>query len=132
MENHHCRLTFDLLEDSGLLDPLPPDAVRGLRATMIEAILATDISRHSALLEQLRARAETGIKAGAGGDAGRALPPQEERTLLVAAALHAADLHSPLMEPELDRGLAALVRATQTAPAPAGCVQRLCMVRLFT
>eukprot|EP00002_Diphylleia_rotans_P024229 TRINITY_DN4776_c0_g2_i1.p1 TRINITY_DN4776_c0_g2~~TRINITY_DN4776_c0_g2_i1.p1 ORF type:complete len:782 (-),score=146.58 TRINITY_DN4776_c0_g2_i1:1336-3681(-) len=52
LENHHCACTFSILQDpaSNLLSELSSDQFRTLRKTIIEIILATDMSDHLRLV----------------------------------------------------------------------------------
>jgi hypothetical protein len=49
LENHHCAVATAMLEASGVLATLSADDRKALRKAMITAILATDMSVHSAL-----------------------------------------------------------------------------------
>jgi hypothetical protein len=49
LENHHCAVATAMLEASGVLATLSADDRKTLRKAMITAILATDMSVHSAL-----------------------------------------------------------------------------------
>jgi len=50
LENHHCAVATAMLEASGVLATLSADDRKALRKAMITAILATDMSVHSACL----------------------------------------------------------------------------------
>ncbi|WIA12087.1 hypothetical protein OEZ85_012163 [Tetradesmus obliquus] len=86
-ENHHCALTFQLLRTSGNL--LARFAERAeweaARRLLVEAILSTDMHGHFTLTQELQKH-------------GPAFAPELEadRTLLVKAILHAADISNPL------------------------------------
>ena len=110
LENHHSALAWELLDSSSLLEPLSRAQQGALRTLLVEAILQTDMAHHKAMLERLAAwQPPEGAPLGAG--------TMEDRVLLLSAALHCADLHSPLMEPELDVRLADCIAAEFEAQA---------------
>ncbi len=47
LENHHCTLTFELLEYSGLMGLIKTEDFKDFRKTIISAILGTDMSKHN-------------------------------------------------------------------------------------
>jgi hypothetical protein len=47
LENHHCTLTFELLNHVGFLKYFKGDDLKEFRKTIIECILATDMSKHN-------------------------------------------------------------------------------------
>ena len=47
LENHHCTLTFELLEYAGLLKYFKADDFKEFRKTIVTCILGTDMSRHN-------------------------------------------------------------------------------------
>lgn len=47
LENHHCSLTFELMEESGLSKHIRDNHYREIRKTIISCILGTDMSKHS-------------------------------------------------------------------------------------
>jgi hypothetical protein len=53
LENHHCTLTFQLLEHTGLLSTFKGDEFREFRKTIITGILNTDISKHNECINKL-------------------------------------------------------------------------------
>ena len=46
LENHHCALTFELIEHTGLNKCFKDKEYREVRKTIIECILGTDMSKH--------------------------------------------------------------------------------------
>lgn len=47
LENHHCTLTFQLLEHTNLLNCFKGDDFREFRKTIIQCILGTDMAKHN-------------------------------------------------------------------------------------
>ena len=58
LERHHAHVLFTLLLDPrrDLLGHIPPAELRGLRATILKAVLATDMSRHFHCVSELADR----------------------------------------------------------------------------
>ena len=135
LENHHACCAFTLLERSGLLAHLAPAEHAELRKTIVDAVLATDMSVHGDLLARMTARvaalreaaAAAAAPAGAAdaqlADASRVrrtstttpggMPSAafrrdclEDRRLLVSYLLHCADLCNPLLPFALSRRIA--------------------------
>ena len=54
LENHHCSVAFNILEDStaNLFRSFPADVYKSVREGMIRCILATDMARHNEILNQ--------------------------------------------------------------------------------
>jgi hypothetical protein len=54
LENHHCSMGFGLMEKPGMnvLTRLPAEQRKEVRKAMIACILATDMSKHSDLIEE--------------------------------------------------------------------------------
>ncbi|KIY92160.1 high affinity cGMP-specific 3',5'-cyclicphosphodiesterase 9 [Monoraphidium neglectum] len=86
-ENHHCALTFAVLRSRGadLLAGLPREDWRVARRLLVDTILATDMSHHFSLTQDLQQH-----------------PPvfsadsEADRALLMKAVLHAADISNPV------------------------------------
>ena len=82
LENHHACCAFTLLERSGLLAHLAPAEHAELRKTIVEAVLATDMSVHGDLLVRMTARVvalhEATADAAAAAPAGAADAQQGE------------------------------------------------------
>jgi hypothetical protein len=53
LENHHCTLTFELLEHTGLLSTFKGDEFKDFRKTIIMGILGTDMSKHNECINKL-------------------------------------------------------------------------------
>ncbi len=53
LENHHCTLTFQLLEKSELLKSFKSDDFKEFRKTIIMGILGTDMSKHNDCITRL-------------------------------------------------------------------------------
>ena len=117
LENHHAACGWAALQRARLLAPLPADEARALRRVMVSAILATDMSAHKTLLAGIEARltaapGDDGVRVS--GDDAEGTPhagsfsrdSAEDRQLLVAFVLHCADLHNPLLPPQLSRRIA--------------------------
>ena len=93
LENHHACCAFTLLERSGLVAHLAPAENAELRKTIVEAVLATDMSVHGDLLARVTARvvamreaAEAAEAAPAGAvDAQPAEPSRVRRTSTAGA-----------------------------------------------
>ena len=56
LENHHAATAFVLLERTGMLRSLSGEEFRALRRLVVDAILATDMSKHKDLLSRVAAR----------------------------------------------------------------------------
>ena len=54
LENHHCSVAFNILEDTSanLFRSFPPDVYKTVREGIIRCILATDMARHNEILNQ--------------------------------------------------------------------------------
>lgn len=53
LENHHCTLTFELLQYSGVLNNLKGNEFKEFRKTIIMSILGTDMSKHNDFINKL-------------------------------------------------------------------------------
>jgi len=53
LENHHCTLTFEILEYTGLINSFKGDEFREFRKTIILGILGTDMSKHNDCIDKL-------------------------------------------------------------------------------
>jgi len=47
LENHHCSLTFELMERTGIIKNIKDEHFRDIRKTIIMCILGTDMSKHN-------------------------------------------------------------------------------------
>lgn len=52
LENHHCSLTFQLLESNNILKFIKPEDFKEFRKTIIQCILGTDMSKHNDFLHK--------------------------------------------------------------------------------
>lgn len=100
MENHHASVALQLLEKlPGVLGRMGAQDAAGVRKTLVQAILATDMSVHGDLLARMNARLA--------GDEGFSPEAVDDRRLLVAFLLHCADLCNPLKPHAVSRRIAA-------------------------
>lgn len=85
LENHHCTLTFELMERSGLLACLKYIHFREIRKTIITSILGTDMAKHNdylAKFEQL--------------DLTKKCFAHDEQIFIASCFVHFADLSNPI------------------------------------
>lgn len=54
LENHHCTLTFGLLEYSGLINYIKQEEFKEFRKTIISCILGTDMTKHNDFMTKLK------------------------------------------------------------------------------
>ncbi|XP_077436589.1 high affinity cGMP-specific 3',5'-cyclic phosphodiesterase 9A isoform X3 [Vanacampus margaritifer] len=56
LENHHCAVTFDILEkkESNIFRNVSPDQYKRIREGIIKCILATDMTRHNEILSKFK------------------------------------------------------------------------------
>jgi hypothetical protein len=102
LENHHCSMTFRLMNRSGanILSRLPTDQRIEARKSIINCIMATDMSKHSEVIEQGNKHVEIGTK----------LELDTADMLLIGRLfLHAADLSGPAKEYSVARAWARCV-----------------------
>lgn len=53
LENHHCTLTFELLNSTGILKIFKGDDFKEFRKTIIAGIMGTDMSKHNEFINKL-------------------------------------------------------------------------------
>ena len=55
LENHHCSVAFNILEDptANIFRLMDRDTFKSVREGMIRCILATDMARHNEIVNQL-------------------------------------------------------------------------------
>jgi high affinity cGMP-specific 3',5'-cyclic phosphodiesterase 9 len=85
LENHHCTLTFELIEETGLIKWFKDTNFREIRKTIIECILGTDMSRHCEHLnkfEKINFANETFTN--------------EEQIIISSSIIHFADLSNSI------------------------------------
>lgn len=87
LENHHCTLTFELLEHTGLLKYFKGDELKDFRKTIIICILGTDMSKHNEFIgkvEKFNFESESFTN--------------DEQYFITSALLHCADLSNSIKE----------------------------------
>lgn len=85
LENHHCALTFELMDHTGLNKCLSGQIYRDVRRTIIACILGTDMSKHVDCLANFSALPLTNETL-----------TLEEQITIVSSFVHFADLSSSL------------------------------------
>lgn len=92
LENHHCTLTFELLERVGLLKYFKDEELKYFRKTIIICILGTDMSKHNEFIskfEKFNFVSET-----------YTIDPEtytiDEQYFITSALLHCADLSNSI------------------------------------
>jgi bacteriorhodopsin len=103
LENHHCRVGFQLLRKSKLLQPLEEEDKKLLRKIFIQAILATDMVHHSSKMEELKRVNEM-------GGFGDLAEKDAERVLVLTLVLHTADLYNPIKPHSVNHKWAGLLQ----------------------
>ena len=113
LENHHCSRAFVVASETGLFAPLEEAERRRLRRLVIAAVLHTDMSEHRGLMARAGARAAAGAFAPApyaSDDATTHEGDEDDRSLLIALLVHAADCSNPLCPPAASARHAAALR----------------------
>lgn len=87
LENHHCALTFDLLEKVELMKCFDASQFRVIRKTIISCILGTDMSKHNDFL----------VKFG-NFDVSKSAYNIDEQIFVASLFVHFADLSNPLKD----------------------------------
>lgn len=85
LENHHCTLTFELMEHTGLTKSFKDNHFKEIRKTIITCILGTDMSKHNEYLakfEQIDFTKESFTV--------------EEQIFISSSFVHFADLSNPI------------------------------------
>ena len=85
LENHHCAMTFALLEESGLVSMFQGVEFVEFRRTVIRCILGTDISKHEKCMHQIKHF-----------DATKSDYSMEEQYIFCKVMVHCADLSSSI------------------------------------
>lgn len=85
LENHHCSLTFDLLEQSELMKSIPISQFKEFRKTIITCILGTDMSKHTEYLNKMKSFNFVVEN-----------PTSDEQLFLASCFVHFADLSNPI------------------------------------
>lgn len=87
LENHHCSLTFELMEQCELTKHFRPEHYRDIRKTIISCILGTDMSKHSDNLLNFGSI-----------NFGKETFSTEEQMTISTGFVHFADLSSPIKD----------------------------------
>ena len=117
LENHHCSTAFLLLRKPGanVLSKLDTDIQKEVRRFMINAILATDMSKHASLLDEMSQRADplkfVPYVARIANPNPQSSLDFNEQILLGKILLHTADLSGPVKTFEVARTWATRVTA---------------------
>jgi hypothetical protein len=100
LENHHIAVAWTILRSSGceLFDPLELDQTKTVRKLMIASILATDMTLHFSLKNELDGvvlRNTLGDNEDNASSEPKALESDLDRTVLLKVVLHVADISNP-------------------------------------
>lgn len=87
LENHHCTLTFEFLEQTGLLMCFKGDDFKEFRKTIIISILGTDMTKHNEFITKLETF-----------DCQVEILTIEDQYFIVSAILHCADLSNSVKQ----------------------------------
>lgn len=87
LENHHCALTFELIDQTGLTKCIPDQLYREVRKTIIASILGTDMSKHTDSLSKF-----------ACVPVNNDVLTLDEQITIVSSFVHFADLSNPLKQ----------------------------------
>jgi hypothetical protein len=85
LENHHCTLTFELIECTGLINCFDKATFREVRKTIIACILGTDMSKHIESSDKF-----------ASINFNNEFFSIEEQITIAACFIHYADLSNPI------------------------------------
>jgi 3',5'-cyclic-nucleotide phosphodiesterase len=88
LEQHHCHLTFELIEKHRLFENYNRQEFMKCRKTIISCILATDMSNHKSILDILTNKKHN-------------LDNLDDQILIGKIIVHAADIGNPIQEPLL-------------------------------
>jgi len=103
LENHHCALTFAILErkNCALLESLPRNIQTEVRRMIIQCIMGTDMSNHFRLTSEL---CQLELPSPPLDEEDELLTEisGEERVFLCKAILHAADISNPVRSFDVD------------------------------
>jgi len=111
LENHHCALTFAILErkNCALLASLPKNIQSEVRRIIIQYIMGTDMSNHFKLTSEL-CQLELPLLPSDGDDEIPTELSVEDRVFLCKAVLHAADISNPVRSFDVDYFMAERVQ----------------------
>lgn len=84
LENHHCSVAFEILEnkDRNILRNLDPDLFKRFREGMIRCILATDMAKHHEILKNFKSVVSAGFD----------ISVKEHRDLVMMILIKVADI----------------------------------------
>lgn len=85
LENHHCTLTFELMEYTELIKSFKDNHFRESRKTIISCILGTDMSKHNEYLSKFQQF-----------DFTKDTFTSDEQIFIVSSFVHFADLSNPI------------------------------------
>lgn len=87
LENHHCTLTFELMEHTGLITCFKSNNFREVRKTIIASILGTDMSKHNEFLMKFE-----------NFDFTKDSFTNDEQIFITSGFVHFADLSNPIKD----------------------------------
>lgn len=90
LENHHCTLTFQLLENVGILKYFKGEEFREFRKTIITGIMGTDMSKHNEFITKF-----TNFNVNVESFS------SDEQYFIVSSLLHCADLSNSIKDFEI-------------------------------
>lgn len=85
LENHHCTLTFELMEHTGLMKAFKDCHFREIRKTIISCILGTDMSKHNDFINKFEHF-----------DITKENLTNEDQIFIGSSFVHFADLSNPI------------------------------------
>jgi hypothetical protein len=98
LENYHCASTFELLNDKkyNFLSVFDDPEYKGIRETVCELVLATDLSMHQALITQF-----VSLMQLHNGDLEKACKKKSDKLIILKILIKAADISNPTKPPFL-------------------------------
>jgi high affinity cGMP-specific 3',5'-cyclic phosphodiesterase 9 len=90
LENHHCCLTFELLESNNILKFIKNEDFKEFRKTIIQCILGTDMSKHNDCLQRFSELNENALSYSI-----------DEQILISSCFIHFSDLSNSIKTFEL-------------------------------
>lgn len=94
LEQYHCSLTFQLIDESNLVNKLTKDEYKLFRNTIIQCILATDLNNHKSLMEKILDKIPERISSH---NQNHITLTEQQEILIVQALVHCADLSNPTL-----------------------------------
>ena len=108
LENHHASASWRLLKSDAKYDflcNLEPTEWKRFRTLVVENILATDLSKHFAIIADFNNRAKTQANSGADGvsvvSGGLDWTNENDRLLVGQMIIKISDINAPLKEKNL-------------------------------